>query len=86
MTSSGWVIVASYGAVYEADIAKAMLAAADIPSQVLGEHIGIFGPGWSGPTIRGVDLVVPAALLDDAREVLEGDGGDDGGGHAQVAA
>lgn len=86
MSSSGWVVVATYGAVYEADLAKAMLAAADIPAQVLGEHIGIFGPGWAGPTIRGVDLVVPATLLEDAREVLEGDGDDDGGGHAQAAA
>lgn len=69
---SGWAVVATYAQVYEAEISKAILESAGIPAQVLGEHVGVFGPGWSGMAIRGVRLVVPAAALEDARAVLEG--------------
>lgn len=69
---SGWAVVATYAQVYEAEIAKAFLEDAGIPAQVLGEHVGVFGPGWSGMAIRGVRLVVPATALEEARGVLEG--------------
>lgn len=82
---SRWIVVMTYGVVYEAEMAKGMLENAGIPAQVLGEHIGVFGPGWSGMSIRGVDLAVPGPLLEDAREVL-GLGGDDGGGGGIRAA
>jgi hypothetical protein len=68
-----WIVVATFAQVYEAEIAKAILESAGIPAQVLGEHIGVFGPGWSGMAIRGVRLVVPSTMAEDASEVLTED-------------
>lgn len=68
-----WVVVATFAQVYEAEIAKAILESSGIPAQVLGEHIGVFGPGWAGMAIRGVRLVVPSPLFDDASDVLSED-------------
>jgi len=70
---SNWVVVATFAQVYEAEIAKAILGSAGIPAQVLGEHVGVFGPGWSGMAIGGVRLVVPGSMLDEASEVLSED-------------
>jgi hypothetical protein len=67
----GWAVVATFGQVFEAEIAKARLESVGIPAQVLGEHIGVFGPGWSGMAIRGVRLIVPSEALEDARAALE---------------
>lgn len=68
----GWVTVATYGAVYQAEIAAALLESAGIPAQIRGERTGIFGPGWAGMAIGGVEVRVPAPDLDEAREVLTG--------------
>jgi hypothetical protein len=68
----GWVTVATYGAVYQAEIAAALLESAGIPAQIRGERTGIFGPGWAGMAIGGVEVRVPAPDLDEAREVLAG--------------
>jgi hypothetical protein len=68
-----WVVAATFVRVYEAEIAKAILESAGIPAQVLGEHVGVFGPGWAGMAIRGVRLMVPSTLLEDAHEVLSED-------------
>lgn len=68
-----WAVVATFAHVYEAEIAKAILESSGIPAQVLGEHIGVFGPGWAGMAIRGVQLAVPSTLLEDAHEVLSED-------------
>lgn len=66
-----WVKIANYSAGYEADLAIAVLDAAGIPAMRRGNDIvGLFGPGFEGPTARGVDVFVPAAAVDDAREVL----------------
>src|SRR5206468_9589628 len=44
-----WIEVATFGAVYEADMAVETLANAGIPAQVGGgEHVGIFGAGYQG--------------------------------------
>ena len=67
----GWVPVATYGMVYEAEFARATLARAGIPALVQGtEHVAIFGPGWMGPSNRGITVMVPRECLDEAREVL----------------
>jgi hypothetical protein len=68
-----WIVVETFAQVYEAEIAKAILESSGIPAQVMGEHVGVFGPGWAGMAIRGVRLMVPAAALEDAREVLSED-------------
>jgi hypothetical protein len=66
-----WVQVATYRAVYEADIAVATLEGAGIPARVGGgEHVGIFGAGYQGPTTRGVPVLVPARHAEEAREIL----------------
>jgi hypothetical protein len=66
-----WVTVATYRAVYEADIAAATLEGAGIPARVGGgEHVGIFGAGYQGPTTRGVPVLVPALRADEARDIL----------------
>ena len=70
-----WVVVASYGAAYEADIAAAKLDAAGIPVQVRGNDlVGIFGPNFGGHTARGVEVLVPEPLVADARLLLHGVG------------
>jgi hypothetical protein len=66
-----WVPVASYGMVYQADFARATLESAGIPAQVLGgDHVAIFGPGWAGPALRELTLLVPSECYEEARELL----------------
>jgi hypothetical protein len=68
-----WVVAASYGAAYEADIAAAKLDAAGIPVRVRGnDTVGIFGPNFGGYTARGIDVLVPQAFAADARLLLGG--------------
>ena len=70
--SSGWVKLATYGSALEADVVVSRLEAAEIPAVSRGNDIvGIFGPGFQGVTAKGVDVLVPAAALEDARRVLE---------------
>lgn len=67
-----WVTVATYGAGYEADIAIARLDAAGIDAMRRGnDTVGLFGPGFEGRTARGVDVLVPADVVAEAREVLD---------------
>ena len=67
----GWVTIANYRAGYEADLAIALLEASGIPAVRRGNDIvGLFGPSFEGPTSRGVDVLVPAEAVTDAREVL----------------
>jgi hypothetical protein len=68
---TAWVTVATYGAGYEADIAIARLDAAGIDAQRRGnDTVGLFGPGFEGRTARGVDVLVPADVVAEARDVL----------------
>ncbi|MDE3150611.1 MAG: DUF2007 domain-containing protein [Gemmatimonadota bacterium] len=70
--SSGWAKLATYGSALEADVVVSRLEAAEIPAVSRGNDIvGIFGPGFQGVTAKGVDVLVPAAALEDARRVLE---------------
>lgn len=65
------MVVAGYGAAYEADIAAAKLDAAGIPVLVRGnDMVGIFGPNFGGFTARGIDVLVPQAFAADARLLL----------------
>jgi hypothetical protein len=71
MTTNRWVTVATYGAVYEADLAVARLEAAGLLAVSRGNDItGIFGPGFGGATARGVAVLVPSDAVDAAREIL----------------
>jgi hypothetical protein len=67
-----WTKLTTYGSALEADLAVSRLEAAEIPAVARGNDIvGIFGPGFQGVTAKGVDVLVPAAAVDDARSVLE---------------
>lgn len=69
-----WVPVATFGAVFEAEFAVATLEEAGIPARVSGgEHVAIFGPGYSGWTSRGVAVLVPQHRAEEARELLQED-------------
>lgn len=66
-----WVPVANYGWGFEADLAVALLEGAGIPAIRRDRDIvGIFGPGFQGPTARGVDVLVPSDAVDAARALL----------------
>lgn len=68
---AAWVPVATYGMVYEAEFARATLESAGIPAHVHGtEHVAIFGPGWMGPSNRGITVLVPSDWADEARDLL----------------
>ena len=73
-----WTKLTTFGSALEADVAVSRLEAAEIPAVARGNDIvGIFGPGFQGVTAKGVDVLVPAAALEDARMVLELDGESD---------
>jgi hypothetical protein len=67
-----WTKLATFGSALEADMAVARLEAANIPAWSRGNDIvGIFGPGFQGATAKGVDVLVPANAVQDARDLLE---------------
>jgi hypothetical protein len=66
-----WTKLINCAAGLEAEILVERLHAAGIDATVRGNDIvGIFGPGFSGPTARGVDVLVPASALEAAKEFL----------------
>ncbi|HUX34125.1 MAG TPA: DUF2007 domain-containing protein [Gemmatimonadaceae bacterium] len=70
--ASGWTKLTTFSSALEADVAVSQLEAAEIPAIARGNDIvGIFGPGFQGATAKGVDVLVPAAALEDARMVLD---------------
>jgi hypothetical protein len=71
--SSDWIVVREYASQLEADLVVGLLEANEIPYQIEGPPIGVFGPGFSGPTSSGVRLLVPAARSQEASELLDDD-------------
>jgi hypothetical protein len=68
VSDDGWRVLATYASGFEADLAMAVLQAAEIPAvRDSNDTAGIFGPGFQGPTAHGVTVRVPAAALEDAR-------------------
>ncbi len=66
-----WVTVLTCSSGLEADFAVQQLDSAGIDAVARGNDIvGIFGPGFSGATARGVDVMVPSNMVEDAREIL----------------
>jgi hypothetical protein len=65
-----WAHLTSFSSGFEADEARAILEAADIPVLVKGPQVGIFGSGYQGSVPGGVELLVPSPELDRARELL----------------
>ncbi len=67
---SEWAMVATFSTGFEADIARATLESAGILVMKRGEQTGIFGPSFQGPVMGGIDILVPAADLEQARELI----------------
>ncbi len=70
--SNEWAIVATYSSLIEAELALGRLKSAGIPA-LIDQHgaVGLFGPGHSGTSIRGVDLVVSDSCIAEARMALD---------------
>jgi hypothetical protein len=76
LSDDEWTVLATYASGFEADLAVALLEAAEIPAmRDSNDTVGIFGPGFQGATSRGVVVRVPAAALEDARAVVSRDSG-----------
>jgi hypothetical protein len=74
-----WVVVATFGAVWQADFAAETLREAGIPAHVEGgQNVGIFGLGYQGPTQFGVKVRVPWHREREARDLLDDDDPDTG--------
>ncbi len=72
MASIDWVVVQSYAALYEAEMAAGRLGSVGIPYRIDQRGaVGLFGPGHAGASVRGVALLVPAPKLYAAREALD---------------
>jgi hypothetical protein len=71
-STTPWVTVATVASGFEADVTVAVLGAAGIPARAYGNDLtGLFGPGFQGPSARGVDVLVPRDAYDEARGVLQ---------------
>ena len=71
MKDSEWCVLANYASGFEADLALALLEAAEIPAvRDSNDTVGIFGPGFQGATAKGVTVRVPASALEDARTAV----------------
>lgn len=70
--SSDWTSIASYSTLIEAELAGGRLESADIPF-LIDQHdaVGLFGPGHSGASMRGITLNVPPDLAEEARVELD---------------
>ncbi len=67
-----WGVAASYDAVYKAEMAVTQLQAAEIPARLDRKGaVGLFGPSFQGTTVRGVDVLVPASAVNEARRLLD---------------
>ena len=67
-----WVVAATFASGFEADVAVARLERDGITAVRRGNDIvGLFGPGFEGPSAKGVSVLVPSDELDEARKVLE---------------
>lgn len=71
MNDSEWRVLKTYASGFEADIAIAILEAAEIPAiRDNNDTVGLFGPGFQGASARGITVRVPVAEWEAAREEL----------------
>jgi Putative prokaryotic signal transducing protein len=66
-----WARAATFKAAHEAELARQQLEAEDIPVALRGDVTGIFGPGYMGPSPRGVTVLVPSDRVQEARELIQ---------------
>ena len=71
---SDFVKVGVYSTRFEAELAQAQLASADMPSLIQSHAgAGVFGPGFQGSVPGGVTVLVPREHLAEAEEILGND-------------
>lgn len=70
-----WVLLAKFGTILETDMARQSLEAEEIPVLVRGAYAGVFGAGFQGPVMGGIELLVPDVELARARALLGDDAG-----------
>lgn len=66
---SGWIVLAQFGARWEAELLVGALRAAKIPVLIDGPDTALFGPGFSGGFAPGVVVRVPRELADQAEDI-----------------
>lgn len=66
-----WRKAAVFAAEPEAELARQQLETARIPVILMSDRTGIFGPGFVGSSHLGITVVVPADLLEEARELIQ---------------
>jgi len=72
MNEPHWIPIAEFTAMFEAEFAASRLESAGIDSRInQQENAGVFGPGFAGASVRGVQLLVHPAELETAREALD---------------
>jgi hypothetical protein len=66
-----WVRLVNFATAWEAESLVEQLRSAGLHAMTKGNDIvGIVGPGFSGATARGVDVMVTSDGVDSAREIL----------------
>lgn len=66
-----WVTLANFPSAFEAEMLVERLRAAGLTAASRGNDIvGIFGPGFAGPTVRGVDVIVSSKDAAAAGDIL----------------
>lgn len=69
-TQNGWVVLNTYSTDWEAHIAKGALEDAGIPVVIQNEEFSSIYPiGFN--TLGGLPLLVPADMLEKAKQILE---------------
>lgn len=70
---SHWMKAREFATRFEAEMARARLESADIPSTIKTHEAGFFGPGFQGVVPSGVELHVPNDRLAAAEALLATD-------------
>lgn len=65
-----WTAVASFPGRFLAEVTIRTLEAEEIPVLVKGEEPGIWGPGFTGLTPQGIEILVPAECAEEASEII----------------
>ena len=68
--TTDWVRIATFSTGFEAEAARVTLEEAGIPAIVRGNAAGILGAGFLGPVVGGVEMHVPLAYVDRARDLV----------------
>jgi hypothetical protein len=66
-----WIKAQEFGTRHEAEMARARLESALIPSAIKADDAGIFGHAIQGTVPNGVELFVPRELLSAAKDLLD---------------